>query len=46
MSYEGAPHSFFDRKAAEFADASTAAWAETLTFIADPERAAGAPTPR
>lgn len=31
--HEGAPHSFFDRKAAEFADASAAAWAETLTFI-------------
>jgi carboxymethylenebutenolidase len=46
VSYEGAPHSFFDRKAVEFADASTAAWAEALTFIADPERAAGAPTPR
>ena len=46
VSYEGAPHSFFDRKAAEFADASAAAWAETLAFIADPERAAGAPTPR
>ena len=24
--YEGAPHSFFDRKATDFADASTAAW--------------------
>jgi carboxymethylenebutenolidase len=44
VSYEGAPHSFFDRKAAEFADASTAAWAETLAFIADPGRAV-APTP-
>jgi carboxymethylenebutenolidase len=31
--YGGAPHSFFDRKAAEFADASAAAWAETLAFI-------------
>ena len=39
VSYEGAPHSFFDRKAAEFADASAAAWAETLAFIADPEAA-------
>ncbi len=31
--YDGAPHSFFDRKAAEFADASEAAWRETLAFI-------------
>ena len=31
--YPGAPHSFFDRKAAEHADASAAAWAETLGFI-------------
>ncbi|HET9681617.1 MAG TPA: dienelactone hydrolase family protein [Candidatus Limnocylindrales bacterium] len=31
--YPGAPHSFFDRKAAEFADASEAAWRETLGFI-------------
>jgi carboxymethylenebutenolidase len=33
VAYEGAPHSFFDRKAADFADASAAAWEETLTFI-------------
>ena len=45
VSYEGAPHSFFDRKAAEFADASASAWAETLAFIADPGRAVAA-TPR
>jgi carboxymethylenebutenolidase len=32
--YPDAPHSFFDRKAAEFAAASDAAWAETLGFIA------------
>ena len=31
--YEGAPHSFFDRKATEFAEASTAAWNEELAFI-------------
>jgi carboxymethylenebutenolidase len=31
--YPGAPHSFFDRKAAEFADASGQAWAEILAFI-------------
>ncbi len=34
VSYGGAPHSFFDRKAADFADASAAAWAEITTFIA------------
>lgn len=32
-TYEGAPHSFFDRKAEEFAEASAQAWEETLTFI-------------
>jgi carboxymethylenebutenolidase len=34
VSYPGAPHSFFDRKAADHADASSAAWAEVLAFIA------------
>jgi carboxymethylenebutenolidase len=33
ITYPGAPHSFFDRKAAEFADASEAAWTETMGFI-------------
>ena len=33
VSYDGAPHSFFDRKAAEFADASSRAWDETVTFV-------------
>jgi carboxymethylenebutenolidase len=33
VTYPGAPHSFFDRKASEFADASAAAWGETLAFI-------------
>jgi carboxymethylenebutenolidase len=33
ISYPGAPHSFFDRKAAEYAEASAAAWEETLAFI-------------
>jgi carboxymethylenebutenolidase len=33
VTYPGAPHSFFDRKAAEFAEASASAWEETLTFI-------------
>jgi carboxymethylenebutenolidase len=31
--YEGAPHSFFDRKAADNADASAAAWDEILSFM-------------
>jgi carboxymethylenebutenolidase len=31
--YPGAPHSFFDRKAAEFADASADAWQKILNFI-------------
>lgn len=31
--HAGAPHSFFDRKATDFADASASAWAETLAFI-------------
>jgi carboxymethylenebutenolidase len=33
VTYENAPHSFFDRKAADFADASARAWEETLTFV-------------
>ena len=33
VSYEGAPHSFFDRKADEFSEASRQAWDETLTFV-------------
>ncbi len=32
--YPGAPHSFFDRKAEEFADASEDAWRRTLAFLA------------
>jgi carboxymethylenebutenolidase len=32
--YDGAPHSFFDRKQEEFADASSDAWRRTLEFIA------------
>jgi carboxymethylenebutenolidase len=31
--YDGAPHSFFDRKHAEFADASADAWSRVLAFI-------------
>ena len=33
VSYEGAPHSFFDRKQEEFADASEDAWKRVLDFI-------------
>jgi len=33
VTYPGAPHSFFDRKATEFAAESAAAWEETLAFI-------------
>ena len=33
VSYPDAPHSFFDRKADEFARSSEAAWAEVLGFI-------------
>ncbi len=32
-TFAGAPHSFFDRKATEFADASARAWDEALRFI-------------
>ena len=31
--YDGAPHSFFDRKQEEFAEASDDAWNRTLRFI-------------
>ena len=33
VTYPRAPHSFFDRKAAEFADESAAAWDEIVRFI-------------
>jgi carboxymethylenebutenolidase len=33
VTYEGAPHSFFDRKQDEFADASADAWQRTLDFM-------------
>jgi carboxymethylenebutenolidase len=33
VEYEGAPHSFFDRKQSEFQDASDDAWARTLAFV-------------
>ncbi len=34
VTYDGAPHSFFDRKQEEFADASADAWGRTLDFLA------------
>ncbi len=33
VTYDGAPHSFFDRKQEDFADASEDAWARVLAFI-------------
>jgi len=33
VSYPGAPHSFFDRTAAQYAEASTDAWRRVLAFI-------------
>src|SRR5204863_3584171 len=33
VTYEGAPHSFFDRKQENFAEASADAWQRTLNFI-------------
>jgi len=33
VTYEGAPHSFFDRKYEEFADASADAWQRVLAFV-------------
>lgn len=38
VSYPGAPHSFFDRKFAEFAAQNTAAWQEVLSFVGRGER--------
>jgi carboxymethylenebutenolidase len=33
VTYDGAPHSFFDRKQDEFADASADAWERVLSFV-------------
>jgi carboxymethylenebutenolidase len=38
--YDDAPHSFFDRKAADFADASEDAWRQMLDFMRVPAAAA------
>jgi carboxymethylenebutenolidase len=34
ITYPGAPHSFFDRKQADFANASADAWSRVLRFVA------------
>jgi carboxymethylenebutenolidase len=34
ITYPGAPHSFFDRRAADFAEASADAWQQVMDFIA------------
>ena len=36
LVYDGAPHSFFDRRSEEFAEASTDAWRHVLEFMAIP----------
>ena len=33
VTYDGAPHSFFDRRQEDFADASEDAWNRVLAFI-------------
>ena len=33
LVYDGAPHSFFDRSAEDYADASADAWRRMLAFI-------------
>ena len=33
VTYPGAPHSFFDRKAADYTETSDAAWARVLEFV-------------
>lgn len=38
--YPGAPHSFFDRKETEFADASADAWRRVRQFVGAPAKAA------
>ena len=36
VTYDDAPHSFFDRTAREYAEASSSAWEEILRFVASP----------
>ena len=42
VTYEGAPHSFFDRKQEDFAEASADAWQRVLSFV-EAHRSAGSP---
>jgi carboxymethylenebutenolidase len=37
ITYPGAPHSFFDRRYEQFAEASADSWQRILRFIADPQ---------
>ena len=46
VTYDGAPHSFFDRKQEEFQAASDDAWARTLDFIASHAGGRAATPPR
>jgi carboxymethylenebutenolidase len=39
VSYPGAPHSFFDRKAEQFAEESRDAWHRLLDFVGTQARA-------
>lgn len=36
VTYPNAPHSFFDRRAADYADASEDAWRQMLDFMRIP----------
>jgi carboxymethylenebutenolidase len=45
ISYPGAPHAFFDRKADEFVETSRKAWEEVLAFVRSHRRAAAAAEP-
>jgi carboxymethylenebutenolidase len=44
ITYPGAPHGFFDRKADEYAEASDAAWHEALAFVESRRRTSTAAT--
>jgi carboxymethylenebutenolidase len=45
VSYRGAPHSFFDRKADEFVETSRQAWEEVLAFVRSHRRAGATSEP-
>ena len=46
VTYDGAPHSFFDRRQEDFADASEDAWRRVLEFIRRVASATAASSPR